>query len=218
MQRFNAAGLPHLRHPAADQVRSSADCADFGTETRANAGTGRRPGAAQLQGLPTDAGLTVRTSASSRVGQWINAYPHDASAAISNSTSPGESPLPTRSRGRSTPPTRASTRSSRSGVVVPRTREDVDRARSRSPRATASRSRRGAAASRRRPARRSAAGLQLDTSEVHSIAVLEVNVAERWARVEPGVVLDELNAQLPAARSALRARHLHRQPRRPSAA
>src|SRR5204863_4292037 len=26
--------------------------------------------------------------------------------------------------------------------------------------------------------------------------LLEVNVTERWARVEPGIVLDELNAQL----------------------
>ena len=40
-----------------------------------------------------------------------------------------------------------------------------------------------------------------------------MNVAERWAWVEPGVVLDELNAALQAARPALRARHLDRQPR-----
>ncbi|HET9358323.1 MAG TPA: FAD-binding and (Fe-S)-binding domain-containing protein, partial [Vicinamibacterales bacterium] len=38
-------------------------------------------------------------------------------------------------------------------------------------------------------------GLVVDTSK-HLNAVLEVNTAERWARVEPGVVLDELNAQL----------------------
>jgi FAD/FMN-containing dehydrogenase/Fe-S oxidoreductase len=38
-------------------------------------------------------------------------------------------------------------------------------------------------------------GLIVDTSKYLN-AVLEVNVAERWARVEPGVVLDELNAQL----------------------
>ena len=30
--------------------------------------------------------------------------------------------------------------------------------------------------------------------------VLEVNVAERWARVQPGVVRDRLNAQLAARR------------------
>src|SRR5262249_42636813 len=39
------------------------------------------------------------------------------------------------------------------------------------------------------------AGLQLDTSKYLN-RVLEVNVAERWAWVEPGVVLDELNAAL----------------------
>jgi len=38
-------------------------------------------------------------------------------------------------------------------------------------------------------------GLQLDTSKYFN-RVLEVNVQERWARVEPGIVLDELNAQL----------------------
>jgi FAD/FMN-containing dehydrogenase/Fe-S oxidoreductase len=39
------------------------------------------------------------------------------------------------------------------------------------------------------------AGLQIDTSK-HFNRVLEVNVEERWARVEPGIVLDELNARL----------------------
>src|SRR5204863_3440936 len=39
------------------------------------------------------------------------------------------------------------------------------------------------------------AGLQLDTSKyLHRL--LEVNAAERWAWIEPGIVLDELNAQL----------------------
>jgi FAD/FMN-containing dehydrogenase/Fe-S oxidoreductase len=38
-------------------------------------------------------------------------------------------------------------------------------------------------------------GLQVDTSKYYN-RVLEVNADERWARVEPGVVLDELNAQL----------------------
>jgi FAD/FMN-containing dehydrogenase/Fe-S oxidoreductase len=40
-------------------------------------------------------------------------------------------------------------------------------------------------------------GLVIDTSKYLN-AVIEVNVAERWARVEPGIVLDELNAQLRA--------------------
>ena len=38
-------------------------------------------------------------------------------------------------------------------------------------------------------------GLQLDTAKYFN-RVLEVNVAQRWARVEPGIVLDELNAHL----------------------
>src|SRR5207247_7753169 len=38
-------------------------------------------------------------------------------------------------------------------------------------------------------------GLQLDTSKYFN-RLLEVNAAERWARVEPGIVLDELNAAL----------------------
>ena len=42
-------------------------------------------------------------------------------------------------------------------------------------------------------------GLQLDTSKYFN-RVLEVNVEERWARVEPGIVLDELNARLAAHR------------------
>ena len=39
------------------------------------------------------------------------------------------------------------------------------------------------------------AGLVVDTSKYLN-AILELNVQERWVRVEPGVVLDELNAQL----------------------
>ena len=39
------------------------------------------------------------------------------------------------------------------------------------------------------------AGLQVDTSKYFN-RILEVNVEQRWARVEPGVVLDELNAAL----------------------
>jgi FAD/FMN-containing dehydrogenase/Fe-S oxidoreductase len=38
-------------------------------------------------------------------------------------------------------------------------------------------------------------GLQIDTSK-HFNRILELNVAERWVRVEPGIVLDELNAHL----------------------
>jgi FAD/FMN-containing dehydrogenase/Fe-S oxidoreductase len=38
-------------------------------------------------------------------------------------------------------------------------------------------------------------GLQVDISKYYN-RVLEVNAEERWARVEPGIVLDELNAHL----------------------
>ena len=38
-------------------------------------------------------------------------------------------------------------------------------------------------------------GLQVDTSKYYN-QILELNVAERWVRVQPGIVLDELNAQL----------------------
>lgn len=38
-------------------------------------------------------------------------------------------------------------------------------------------------------------GIQIDTSKFYN-RILEVNAEERWARVEPGVVLDELNAHL----------------------
>ena len=52
-----------------------------------------------------------------------------------------------------------------------------------------------AAAARRSAASRSAPGLQIDISKYYN-RVLEVNAEERWVRVEPGIVLDELNAQL----------------------
>ena len=38
-------------------------------------------------------------------------------------------------------------------------------------------------------------GIQIDISKYYN-RVLEVNAEERWVRVEPGIVLDELNAQL----------------------
>jgi len=38
-------------------------------------------------------------------------------------------------------------------------------------------------------------GLQIDISKYYN-QVLEANAAEKWVRVEPGIVLDELNAQL----------------------
>ena len=79
------------------------------------------------------------------------------------------------------------------GVVVPRSREDLLRvvrlcARFRCPLTL-----RGGGTSQAGQA--VGAGLVVDTSK-HLTGVLELNTAERWVRVEPGLVLDELNAQL----------------------
>src|ERR1700704_738877 len=79
------------------------------------------------------------------------------------------------------------------GVVVPRTREDVVRAVGTAATHGVSITARGGGTSQAGQA--IGAGLQLDTSRYLN-RVLEINVAERWAWIEPGVVLDELNAQL----------------------
>src|SRR5471030_2435139 len=79
------------------------------------------------------------------------------------------------------------------GVIVPRTREDVVRTVQIATRHHVSITARGGGTSQAGQA--IGAGLQLDTSKYLN-RILEVNVAERWAWIEPGVVLDELNAQL----------------------
>jgi FAD/FMN-containing dehydrogenase/Fe-S oxidoreductase len=79
------------------------------------------------------------------------------------------------------------------GVVVPRTREDVVRTVEIAARHGVSITARGGGTSQAGQA--IGAGIQLDTSKYLN-RVLEVNVAGRWAWIEPGVVLDELNAQL----------------------
>ena len=81
------------------------------------------------------------------------------------------------------------------GVVVPRTSEDIIRTVQIARRHKTSITARGGGTSQAGQA--IGAGLQVDTSKYFN-RVLEVNVAERWAWVEPGVVLDELNAQLKA--------------------
>src|ERR1700704_4929360 len=81
------------------------------------------------------------------------------------------------------------------GIVVPRTRDDVVRAVDIARRYGVSITARGGGTSQAGQA--IGAGLQLDTSKYLN-RVLEVNAAERWAWIEPGVVLDELNAQLRA--------------------
>jgi FAD/FMN-containing dehydrogenase/Fe-S oxidoreductase len=79
------------------------------------------------------------------------------------------------------------------GVVIAKSREDILRtvnlARAHSVSITA----RGGGTSQAGQAIGS--GLQIDTSKYYN-RILELNVAERWAIVEPGIVLDELNAQL----------------------
>jgi FAD/FMN-containing dehydrogenase/Fe-S oxidoreductase len=79
------------------------------------------------------------------------------------------------------------------GVVVPRTRDDVLRTVDIARRHGVSITARGGGTSQAGQA--IGAGLQLDTSKYLN-RILEVNVAERWAWIEPGVVLDELNAHL----------------------
>jgi FAD/FMN-containing dehydrogenase len=79
------------------------------------------------------------------------------------------------------------------GVVVPRTREDVVATVRIAAQHGTSITARGGGTSQAGQA--IGAGLVLDTSK-HLNRILEVNVVERWARVEPGVVLDQLNAHL----------------------
>ena len=79
------------------------------------------------------------------------------------------------------------------GVVIVRCRDDVVRTIDIARRHDISITARGGGTSQAGQA--IGAGLQLDTAKYFN-RVLEVNVAERWARVEPGIVLDELNAHL----------------------
>jgi FAD/FMN-containing dehydrogenase/Fe-S oxidoreductase len=79
------------------------------------------------------------------------------------------------------------------GVVIPRSRDDVVRVVDIARRHGCSITARGGGTSQAGQA--VGAGLQLDTSKYFN-KLLELNVAERWARVEPGIVLDELNAAL----------------------
>src|SRR3954463_2438014 len=79
------------------------------------------------------------------------------------------------------------------GIVVVRSAEDVIKAVQIAGRHGVSITARGGGTSQAGQA--IGAGLQLDTSKYLN-RVLQVNAAGRWAWIEPGVVLDELNAQL----------------------
>jgi len=79
------------------------------------------------------------------------------------------------------------------GVAIPKNREDVIRIVQLCGRMRCPLTMRGGGTSQAGQA--IGEGLQVDISKYFN-RVLEVNAEERWARVEPGVVLDELNAQL----------------------
>jgi FAD/FMN-containing dehydrogenase/Fe-S oxidoreductase len=79
------------------------------------------------------------------------------------------------------------------GVVVPRTREALVQAVNACAEARMPITMRGGGTSQAGQA--IGPGIVIDTSK-HLNRLLEVNVAGRWARVEPGIVLDELNAAL----------------------
>ncbi|MBI2686588.1 MAG: FAD-binding protein [Acidobacteria bacterium] len=79
------------------------------------------------------------------------------------------------------------------GVVVPRNRKDVIAAVGVAARHRCPVTMRGGGTSQAGQA--IGAGIQIDISKYYN-SLLEVNVNERWCRVEPGIVLDELNAAL----------------------
>ena len=79
------------------------------------------------------------------------------------------------------------------GVVVPKNRQDIIRTIEICHRFRCPFTMRGGGTSQAGQA--IGEGIQVDTSKYYN-QVLEVNAEERWVRVEPGIVLDELNAQL----------------------
>jgi FAD/FMN-containing dehydrogenase/Fe-S oxidoreductase len=79
------------------------------------------------------------------------------------------------------------------GVVIPRNREDILRSLGICRRHRCPITMRGGGTSQ--CGQSIGSGLQIDISKYYN-RVLEVNADERWVRVEPGIVLDELNAQM----------------------
>jgi FAD/FMN-containing dehydrogenase/Fe-S oxidoreductase len=79
------------------------------------------------------------------------------------------------------------------GVVIPRTREDLIRIVRIASRFRCPITLRGGGTAQAGQA--IGDGLQVDTSKYYN-QVIELNVQERWVRVQPGIVLDELNAAL----------------------
>ncbi|HYP06428.1 MAG TPA: FAD-linked oxidase C-terminal domain-containing protein [Bryobacteraceae bacterium] len=81
------------------------------------------------------------------------------------------------------------------GVVIPKTRDDIVHVVEICHRFRCPLTMRGGGTSQAGQA--IGEGIQVDLSKYYN-RILEVNVAERWVRVQPGIVLDELNAQLKA--------------------
>ena len=79
------------------------------------------------------------------------------------------------------------------GVVIPKSRDDIVRVVEICGRFRCPITMRGGGTSQAGQA--IGEGIQVDLSKYYN-RVLEVNADERWVRVEPGIVLDELNAQL----------------------
>ncbi len=79
------------------------------------------------------------------------------------------------------------------GVVIPKTREDLIRIVQIASRFRCPITLRGGGTAQAGQA--IGDGLQVDTSKYYN-QILELNVQERWVRVQPGIVLDELNATL----------------------
>jgi len=79
------------------------------------------------------------------------------------------------------------------GVVIPKHRQDILRIIEIAKRFVCPITMRGGGTSQAGQA--IGEGIQVDISKYYN-RLLEVNAEERWARVEPGIVLDELNAQL----------------------
>ena len=79
------------------------------------------------------------------------------------------------------------------GAVVPRTRDDLIRAVQACAQFRCPLTMRGGGTSQ--AGQTIGSGLQVDTSKYYN-QVLELNAAEQWVRVQPGIVLDELNAVL----------------------
>jgi FAD/FMN-containing dehydrogenase len=79
------------------------------------------------------------------------------------------------------------------GVVIPKTREDLIRIVHIASRFRCPITLRGGGTAQ--AGQSIGDGLQVDTSKYYN-QILELNVQERWVRVQPGIVLDELNATL----------------------